>query len=917
MKKLVKNDVFKNILIYSAIFISILIAVLFIFLKLDKSLIWQEDALQQHFLILYDFNEIIRNFLANPSNGIDTFSFNIGLGQDIIGQYSYYVLGDPFAYLSLLFPMSKLEIAYIFIIVVRMYAIGLSFMAFGYYMKLKHKNILIGALIYTFSGFVLYGGIRHPYFLNPVILFPLLLIGVNKLLKEGKIFFLTIVVFISLIINYYFFYMLTMLIGIYILIKFIFEYKDQGFKFLINIALKLFVSYSIAVLMASIIFMPTLYAFFNSSRIGQNEIIPYGQVYYVNFIDGLITTKSSFWNIYGVSSIILLMLPMLFKNIKKNKTIFTCFIIAIVVILFPYLGSMMNGFSFPNNRWIFAFSFLLAYIVALFLDLNFKYSKKDIKTMFLSLCIYFLIIVIVNSSLDKEIFVMLLFSMLFLSVIIFNKNIKKLKINPSYLMIILISLNLYFLGYYLYSLKGTKEYASQFLGYKVAEDLYKTDGNKISKYNEVIEIIKKDKGLYRTTEYPCIIQNNGLYYNTKTISSYFSIGSKYEANLALELNNREYSISKYIKGFDDRVRVTTLLGTKYFVVTKKYKNIVPYGYKLIKEITDPELKDKETNTLLYKNENALPFLLFYDNYVLRKNYDKLSPLNKEQVLLDSVVIDKKINNLNKGINKNVEKEISYKVIDKNKIEKNKNVKTIKEKQSIKLEVDNIKNSEVYVLIKNVKFKPYTSNEEVSLALGQNYNKSKKGIYLKSHELKESTAYKITVSNEYVKKSEGLNDKIRDPYYFENNDILVNLGYVKNYNGIIKINFETKGKYSYDDLKVIAINMENYDKSISKFKENPIKIKEYSNKYIKANINTSKDGIIQVATDYSKGWNVYVDGKKTKTLNVNTTFIGIPVKKGNHEIYLKYKTPYLKEGIILSIVGFISMIGLFIIEKKKK
>ena len=39
MKKLVKNDVFKNILIYSAIFITLLIAVLFIFFKLDKSLI--------------------------------------------------------------------------------------------------------------------------------------------------------------------------------------------------------------------------------------------------------------------------------------------------------------------------------------------------------------------------------------------------------------------------------------------------------------------------------------------------------------------------------------------------------------------------------------------------------------------------------------------------------------------------------------------------------------------------------------------------------------------------------------------------------------------------------------------------------------------------------------------------------------
>ena len=76
-----------------------------VFVINKRSFVWQDDGLKQHYIILKDFNEKVRNFLSNPSEGLDLFSWNMGLGLDVIGQYSYYVLGDPFAYISLLFPM--------------------------------------------------------------------------------------------------------------------------------------------------------------------------------------------------------------------------------------------------------------------------------------------------------------------------------------------------------------------------------------------------------------------------------------------------------------------------------------------------------------------------------------------------------------------------------------------------------------------------------------------------------------------------------------------------------------------------------------------------------------------------------------------------------------------------------------------
>ena len=112
MKEKLKNK--KIYVIYTALFILMVFIVFGIFFVNNRTFIWQADGLRQHYIILKDFNEIIRGFLASPQNGVKLFSWNMGLGFDVIGQYSYYVLGDPFAYISLLFPMEKLKLHIVF-----------------------------------------------------------------------------------------------------------------------------------------------------------------------------------------------------------------------------------------------------------------------------------------------------------------------------------------------------------------------------------------------------------------------------------------------------------------------------------------------------------------------------------------------------------------------------------------------------------------------------------------------------------------------------------------------------------------------------------------------------------------------------------------------------------------------------------
>lgn len=181
------------------------------FIRTGTSFIWVGDSFHQHYPIFKEYVGMIKEFISHPSNGLQLWDWTIGLGSDVIASYGYYVIGDPFVYLGTLFPTHLMEFAYHFLIILRVYCIGLSFLLLAKRLKLSKVGGLIGSLVYTFSFFVTYDVIRHPFFLIPMILYPLLCLGIEKIVNEESALLFTFIIFISAISNFYFFYMLTIL----------------------------------------------------------------------------------------------------------------------------------------------------------------------------------------------------------------------------------------------------------------------------------------------------------------------------------------------------------------------------------------------------------------------------------------------------------------------------------------------------------------------------------------------------------------------------------------------------------------------------------------------------------------------------------------------------------------------------------
>lgn len=901
MKKFLQNK--KVYFVYTILFILIAIIVFAIFFKNQCSFIWQADGLKQHYIILKDFNEKIRNFFENPNVGLDLFSWNMGLGLDVIGQYSYYVLGDIFAYISLLFPMQYLDYAYTFLIILRLFCIGIAFIFYGRYHKNKESNILIGAIIYTFSAFSLFAGVRHPYFLNAMILFPLLLFGIDKLLVENKKVPLAIFVAISAISNYYFFYMHTIMIIIYAIIRYIVMYRKEGTKYFLKKLVKAISAYIIGILIAGIILLPTIYAFLNSARSGEEVICKYGQDYYKSlFSINLLTVYGENWSYIGVSSIILLMLPILWSRRKKYLVYFSYFLIATIILIVPFLGSLMNGFSFPNNRWSFMYSFILAYIVTLCLDE--KYDKKEIKYMCLFLVLYSITacIAILNIK-SMSCFVIYLIQILiafFMLIVILYKNYKKVlqlhekqnfkwpciiisKFNA--IIILLIISNIAIMGYGLYS-SYDRNYAKEFVSLEECEEKLATQMGKNKNYSKSIQnILNQDKTFYRISKIPHQVQNLSIYYNYPSTECFLSIGNKYVYDLNKQLADNNYSTTSCIRGIGDRTKITTILGNKYYITDEKNNLNVPYGYFLAEE---------KNGVYTYKNKFPLSIGISYDEYILKDEYENMNPIEKEEALINSVIIDdeNKLNGFKMQKKENIEdikncyQEIPYKIIDEKQILKEKEIITKQKNQSLLLTIPEVKNAELYV-------------------------------YISEFEFKGNNKHKITANFHNNEISKTIENKITSAYYQKAPEILLNFGYYEKINGNIKLTFSTKGSYKYNEIKVIAVPMDNYQKQVKKLQKTELKEVTCTNREIKGKVNLEKNSILQISTSYTNGWKAYVDQKPVNTINVNTAFIGIPIEKGEHEVYLQYEVPYLKHGIICSFIGIILLVVLSVLEKNKK
>ncbi|KIR02156.1 hypothetical protein P261_00970 [Lachnospiraceae bacterium TWA4] len=343
-----------------------------------KSLIWYidkpnayNDGLCQHYNAFVYYGQYLRkifeNLIFSHQLKVPQWEFGIGYGGDVITTLSYYVIGDPISFLSLFVPTKYSEFAYSILILFRIYLSGIGFCTYARKMKCNNSSVLCAVFAYIFCGFTIFSAVRHPYFINPMIYLPLILLGVEKVFKKENPILYISMVFISAISNFYFFYMLVLLIIIYVIFRYL-SFENKTVKEFLFYCIKFLGFASIGVLMAAFILLPTAMFFLETSRISSNYkayYFRYSKSYYLAFISRLVTGRVvGSYTLVNWTPMILVGIVYSFFKTKKDRWLKGLLVLFTVFLCIPYFGHVFNGFGYISNRWSFAYSFIAAFILA-------------------------------------------------------------------------------------------------------------------------------------------------------------------------------------------------------------------------------------------------------------------------------------------------------------------------------------------------------------------------------------------------------------------------------------------------------------------------------------------------------------------------------------------------------------------------
>ena len=813
------------------------------------------------------------------------WDMSLGYGADILGTLNYYAIGDPLNLIYVFANKYNAEYFYDFMMIFRLYLVGVAFISFGTYLKKDGNGILIGSFVYIFCGTVFAAGIRHPFFLNPMIYLPLLLMGVEKVYRKEKPYLFTIMVTIAAISNFYFFYMLTIAAVVYALIRFP-EYKEDGFFKTLG---RFSGWYILGIGISAVILLPVVIAFSGNARTASDinyfTIFLYKKSYY----KALLLQFIGFEKIYKGTDLNYLaiaycaVITLFLSKRKKHMAYKVAVLIGGISLLSPIGAYILHGLSYPMNRWLFIFSFIIGMSVMEVYEELFELSRIQKIGIVLGTLFYIALSMIKADSKTKTGLALII--LILTVIVLFGMNEIKVIRQSKYKNFVIYGLLIISVGissYVHYSprlSKVTKGYVKSGQAYEmlcgkeaklIGSDEYKLKGN-----------------IYRTESLEKKVPNWGLNEKIAGITNYYSITDKNVSDTIQQFGLKSYQYKFKFRKLDMRQGLMNLYGVKYLICTKENGEKLSSNYKLLKS------KD---GMKLYENKNVFPFGYTYDKYITKEQYDALNPLEKEQTLLQRVVLEetpKKNENIQQ---QKVPDQTKTYELGKNYYVHNKKGKgkTLK----IKIPKNYLKeNSYIYLCGVTTEALVGKSSKHI-LGVGKNktgFNLTYGGKMVHLYNAEKNSSYDIGKRDYLIKMSEkGIRSK---------DDTLI-------------LSFKLKDDYYIDKISIIEGNKKVEKRYIEerKTEDHLSDISYDGGNHFKAKIKAGKDEMLCIPIPYHKGFKAFDNGKLVKIRKVNGMFQGIYLSKGNHNIRLNYETPGLKIGAIISIASVIVLLG---ISKKKK
>ena len=568
------------------------------------------------------------------------YSFKGLLGYNFYATSIYYMF-NPTNLLCIFSTSENILEYYTFIILLR---IGLSGFTMCKYLKYKFKNqsnlrYIIFSISYALMAYNVCYFFNYMYF-DTVVLFPIVVLGLDKLIYERKNRLYIISLTLSIISNFYIGYMVCIFSLLYFIYNIVIYKLDK------NIIKDFIISSLLSGFMCMIIIIPEASELLKGKALlyasSKTEYFKFNMNFLNIFYKFLPGSTSNYdleygmVNIYVSLFVIILVIKYFFnKKISKKERITT-----LIFILFFLLSISFNLLDFAwqlfqkpiwyPNRYIFTFSFFLITIAMKEItNITYKTNIKEnliIIISFILLTLYSIIsLKIHNDNLKIISYILGIILILQYTFFLNNKNAK-------YLLVMLFFIEVTTNAIFTLKIMGKTTTMTQ---YKTNEEI----NEKAVKH--IKEIENKDNNFYRMElststvhNSPSLLNYNGINHfnsvkNAKTLNFLNKFNYQVTDDTSVEFNNyNPYLTSllgiKYINGSKDEMYYENVYNEKPYMYLNK--DALSLGYMIYNK------KFKESNSSYQNTENLINSMLNTDI----KRYKVIDNFNGEDTEIKEI-----------------------------------------------------------------------------------------------------------------------------------------------------------------------------------------------------------------------------------------------------------------------------------------
>ena len=585
-----------------------------------RALVWLYDGASQHLSALTYYSNYLKEIFSNIFSGnfsIPRWDLAIGEGSDIITTFHYYCIGDPFAFICVFFPEDLMYVCYEIIIYLRLLLAGYSFMYFvNVYEggklreKVSDQALVASTVLYTFSAWMTMMMSRHPFFANPMVFMPLLLAGVELIMKKRRRGFMAVIVLLSSLSNLYFLYIMALLTIVYVVVRFVIHY-GKNLKEMMMSLLTVAVEAVTGVLMSFIVFYPVAKVFLQDSRVGGEGNLGffYPLEYYLSLPQAVISGYWSYYLFIGVGAAGIIALYFVISR-RERKSLKIILAISAVFLLLPVCGLVLNGFAYASNRWGFAVPLVFAVCLLTAWDDIFNTDKKDL------IILSVIFIVTGASSVYMSDTKGIVLSVLGILTAVLMFAVKDVKIKNKILLASVLASSLVLM--FMYYLSFMEQLASP-----IWLDVYYNE-------SEARAIANNDQERPLRYSGSILTENVSPVAGISSTQFYWSNANPYVGKFRTDVAMPEYRLY-YFNGYDGSNILLNLAGCKYYAQSTKHDDPQPYGFTPVASI--------EVGYDIMTNDLPSSLVYTYDRAIDRSYWDRLTPTDRQLLISDVMVMD--------------------------------------------------------------------------------------------------------------------------------------------------------------------------------------------------------------------------------------------------------------------------------------